>query len=343
MARVNLNTVTIEPPILNSSCLWASDIEQLHNLYNCPYTGAVTTRTATLHGFKENEIHAVVFTTDRLSTLNSYGYSPHPLLLYLEWVHELLTNPPPTAPSQKPFILSVTASKADDLAQMVQDIQSFRANLRDRPSTRDLANLVAIELNTSCPNIPSAPPPSYYLPALRPHLDVLAAAARADPSLTIGLKLPPYPDVTRIREVVDCLAEYTIDEPEGLRSPFAFLTCTNTLGGSVLFAGEIDLASAPPSSGADPSPTAFAVPTALGGIGGERLHALALGTVLGFTRALGAHSSPAVRAIKVIGVGGVKDRESADRMRAAGASAVACATGLGREGVKVFEKIMLGV
>ncbi|KAH9836609.1 uncharacterized protein C8Q71DRAFT_50016 [Rhodofomes roseus] len=340
----SVNTMLIDPPMLNSSCLWASDIEQLRDLYACSHTGAVTTRTATLHGFKENESNAVVFTADRLSTLNSYGYSPYPLSQYLDWVRELLNTPETHA---KPIILSITASKAEDLAQMVRDIQNLRADLRSKSSaisTYDLANYVAIELNTSCPNIPSAPPPSYYLPALRPHLDVLVAATRADPSLTIGLKLPPYPDVTRIRDVVYCLAEYTIDEPdaEGARSPFAFLTCTNTLGGSVVFAGEIDLSSAPPSLGSDPAPTAFALPTALGGLGGERLHALALGTVLGFSRALAAHPSPAVRAIKVIGVGGVKDRASADRMRAAGACAVACATGLGREGVKVFEKIALG-
>ncbi|TFY70067.1 hypothetical protein EVJ58_g2 [Rhodofomes roseus] len=239
-----------------------------------------------------------------------------PLVQYTtDWVRELLNTPETHA---KPIILSITASKAEDLAQMVRDIQNFRADLRSKASaisTDDLANYVAIELNTSCPNIPSG------------------AAA-----------LPPYPDVTRIRDVVYCLAEYTIDEPdaEGARSPFAFLTCTNTLGGSVVFAGEIDLSSAPPSLGSGPAPTAFALPTALGGLGGERLHALALGTVLGFSRALAAHPSPAVRAIKVIGVGGVKDRASADRMRAAGACAVACATGLGREGVKVFEKIALG-
>ncbi|KAH9920271.1 FMN-linked oxidoreductase [Fomitopsis serialis] len=335
---VRLGTIVVDPPVLNSSCLWASDIAQLRDLYACPHTGAVTIRTATLHGFKENESNAVVFTADRLSTLNSYGYSPYPLSQYLEWVRELLTSPPPAGGSQshaKPVILSITASKADDLAQMqVSLIYPL-----------DLANLIAIELNTSCPNIPSAPPPCYHLPALRPHLDVLAAAARADPSLTIGLKLSPYPDVTRIRDVVDCLAEYTIAEPgsesEDARSPFAFLTCTNTLGGSVLFAGEIDAASAPPSLGADPAPTAFALPTPLGGIGGERLHALALGTVLGFSRALAAHPTPAMRAIKVIGVGGVKDRASADRMRAAGASAVACATALGREGLKAFERIAM--
>lgn len=272
--------------------------------------------------------------------MNSYGYSPHPLAQYLEWVRELITSSPISTSQHhaKPVILSITASEPGVLAQMVQDIQVARDSLR----TEALSKSLAIELNTSCPNIPSAPPPSYDLPSLRPHLDVLAAAARADPSLTIGLKLPPYPDVTRIHEVVDCLAECTIHEPEGDRNPFAFLTCTNTLGGSVLFAGEIDAASACPPLPTDLAPTAFALPTAVGGLGGERLHAIALGTVLGFTRALAAHSSPAVQAIKVIGVGGVEDRASADRMRAAGAIAVACATALGREGVEVFERIALG-
>ncbi|KAI0733914.1 hypothetical protein C8Q72DRAFT_880629 [Fomitopsis betulina] len=226
------------------------------------------------------------------------------------------------------FFLGRTTSKACPSHVRRSSKKRFGDPDEGPDSAPALSKCLAIELNTSCPNIPS-----YDLPSLRPHLDVLAAAACETPSLTIGLKLPPYPDVTRIHEVVDCLAECTIHEPEGDRNPFAFLTCTNTLGGSVLFAGEIDAASACPPLPTDLTPTAFALPTAVGGLGGERLHAIALGTVLGFTRALAAQSSPAVQAIKVIGVGGVKNRASADRMRAAGAIAVACdGSGQGRCG-----------
>lgn len=56
---VLLNTIEINPPLLNSSCAWSSDLRQLTDLYESPYTGAITTRTATLHGFKEDDSHTV--------------------------------------------------------------------------------------------------------------------------------------------------------------------------------------------------------------------------------------------------------------------------------------------
>ncbi|PCH33232.1 FMN-linked oxidoreductase [Wolfiporia cocos MD-104 SS10] len=346
------HTLTIDPPLLNSSCLWASDLAQLRELYSSPFTGAVTTRTATLHGYKENASNAAVFSTDKLSTLNSYGYSPHPLFQYLEWIYTILTETsiPQHRSARKPIILSITASSAADLTAMLADIRAFCSRLYDHPNLTEAyrvhspnvhsTTLLAIELNTSCPNIPGAPPPSYHLPTLRPLLECLRDAYRSDPTLTIGLKLPPYPDVTRVREVVDCLAEFTYkpNPSEEARNPFAFLTCTNTLGGSVLMADQVDLSSViyPPGVPAPPL-TSFAVPPAVGGLGGTQLHPLALGTVLSLSRALAAHADPAIRAIRLIGVGGVTDCAAAGRMRAAGASVVACATLLGKEGVRAFE------
>lgn len=71
---VLLNTLEITPPLLNSSCAWSSSLDQLRELYKSPYTGAVTTRTATLHGFAEDSTHTVcifVFLLARLIFNNS--------------------------------------------------------------------------------------------------------------------------------------------------------------------------------------------------------------------------------------------------------------------------------
>jgi hypothetical protein len=54
-----LHRILVEPPLLNSACAWASDLNQLTELYDCPFTGAVTTRTATKGGFKEDVTHMV--------------------------------------------------------------------------------------------------------------------------------------------------------------------------------------------------------------------------------------------------------------------------------------------
>lgn len=56
---VRVHTIDITPPLINSSCAWASDFSQLRELYDCPHTGAVTTRTATLKGFSEDGRHQV--------------------------------------------------------------------------------------------------------------------------------------------------------------------------------------------------------------------------------------------------------------------------------------------
>lgn len=58
-----------------------------------------------------------------------------------------------------------------------------------------------------------------------------------------------------------------------------------------------------------------------------------------FRALLEASPEPRLRDIKIIGVGGVRDKESAARMYEAGADAVALATALGLEGVGVFDKL----
>ncbi len=59
---VHINSIDITPPLLNASCAWSSDLAQLKALYDSSYTGAITTRTATLNGYKENESHTVGYT-----------------------------------------------------------------------------------------------------------------------------------------------------------------------------------------------------------------------------------------------------------------------------------------
>jgi hypothetical protein len=41
----------IDPPLLNSACPWATTFEDIRDLYECPFTGAVTTRTSLVSNF----------------------------------------------------------------------------------------------------------------------------------------------------------------------------------------------------------------------------------------------------------------------------------------------------
>jgi dihydroorotate dehydrogenase (fumarate) len=278
------------------------------------------------HGLvSDSELIQVVFAATSSSTLNSYGYSPHPLSVYTLWIKDIILSHPE---STKPFIMSITSSVPSELSSMLDDIQKMRAELGD--STPGKRTRVTVELNSSCPNIRNKPPPSYSMPSLLPLLEVMSNHYRRDPTLTIGLKLPPYVYAQQFTDVVTVLASLT---HEG-KSPIAFLTCTNTLGSSLLFEDQVveKASSVTPDS-------AFALPTPLGGLAGEGLHALALGNVYTFTRLLSNHPDPAIQSVSVIGVGGVTDTKGRQRMLNAGAKVVGCATLLGREGVAGFARM----
>lgn len=149
-------------------------------------------------------------------------------------------------------------------------------------------------------------------------------------TLTIGLKLPPYISRDQYTEVITALQSLVVsDANETPKSAFAFLTCTNTLGSSLLFSNQTTTDSA----------TAFAVPTVLGGVAGETLHPLALGNVFTFKQLLTSNEAIAAGLgdVRIVGVGGVTSKEAAARMRQAGADIVGCATLLGKEGIRAFE------
>ena len=92
-----------------------------------------------------------------------------------------------------------------------------------------------------------------------------------------------------------------------------------------------------------PDERGFAVPTGLGGLGGECVHALALGNVYALTRLLRESDDVGLSRIVVIGVGGVTTAGGVRRMRRAGAGVVACATALGKHGVGIFEELAGGL
>ncbi|KAF9478713.1 FMN-linked oxidoreductase [Pholiota conissans] len=318
---VLLNKIEINPPLINSSCAWSSDLVDLTALYESPYTGAITTRTATFNGYGEDKaINTVAFAVDTDTTLNSYGYSPHPLAAYLGWVETILTGSKHSI--TKPIIISITASTVETIKAMIDAIQALRFKLGD--NTSELAK-IAIELNTSCPNIPNSPPSGYTFSYLLPLLQVLRDAHSEDPTLTVGLKLPPYTYKGQFNDVISGLGLLARNKI----SAFAFITCTNTLGNSLLFAEQ---------TGANTQQT-FAVPTALGGIAGDAIHPLALGNVYTFKELLSSQEAmdAGIADTKIIGVGGVTSKAAAERMKKAGADVIGCATLLGKEGVHAFE------
>jgi len=165
-----------------------------------------------------------------------------------------------------------------------------------------------------------------------PLLQILANAHSNDPTLSIGLKLPPYVYKDQFSEALAGIELFSAPADDGtINNPIAFLTCTNTLGNCLLFSDQAI------TSGDQ----IFAVPTALGGLAGDSLHPLALGNVFTFKSLISSQEAKdaGIGHIKIIGVGGVNSREATMRMRNAGAAAVGCATLFGKEGIQAFEII----
>jgi dihydroorotate dehydrogenase (fumarate) len=220
---------------------------------------------------------------------------------------------------------------------MISEIQQLRSRINDHASSHAR---IAIEVNMSCPNIEGSLPPSYTPSKLASIVEVLAEHYRKDLTLTLGLKLPPYVHSGQFTDVVQTVASFafTVDGQE--RNPIAFLSCTNTLGSSVVFKDQ--LIKGEDSKYCDALGDSFldgpfGLPAISGGLGGESIHALAVGNVHAFSKLLARSEHPSVRAIRVIGIGGVASPAAVKRMCEGGAVAVACATYLGRVGVRAFE------
>jgi len=223
---------------------------------------------------------------------------------------------------------------------MLEEIQALRRKLLDNQVSPGKAR-IAVEFNTSCPNIANSAPLG-YLPkkTLLPLVLTLAEAFTNDHTLTIGCKMPPYVYQGQFINFLDLLSSLVTEIGGEKRCPISFLTCTNTLGNSLLFSSQTNT-TAPSQECTTLENPKFAVPTPLGGLAGESIHAIALGNVFTFKQLINSRTwiDKGLGELKIIGVGGVTSKSSAERMRNAGADVVACATLLGKEGVRAFETL----
>lgn len=258
---------------------------------------------------------------DEPSSLNTLGYSPIPLGEYLR----MLENASKSGDShfnprrEKPVIVSVTGTP-DAVAQCYTQISEVK-------SQNNGLNLM-MEINLSCPNILDKPPPAYDAESLVEYLTALARVRTSKSALAAvlcGIKTPPYTYQDQYNGLLSAL-EISIQLPGAC--PLSFITATNTLG-SCLVIGPKGSPALGSASG-----------EGIGGMAGSALHPLSLGNVSTIRKML--DTNEALKHIAIIGVGGVSDKAGYERMRNAGAAAVAVGTALGRKGVGVFEKISQG-
>lgn len=329
-----------KPLLLNSASPWATTKEELSKLFNCSCTAAVTTRTCTLTGFEHddaihqrcyfdpctNSVHANPPAGVPASTLNTLGYSPLALATYLSFIEDIVIAEHATSDpaSFKPFIVSVTGS-ATEVSKCAMLISACSHKLNGYP--------IHMEVNLSCPNIAGKPPPAYSKESLAEYLQTLQETAqRLTSSVEFGIKTPPYTHAGQFQDIEDALLASAAGDRS--KCPIAFVTATNTLGSCLVLdnPNKDERGLSPVLQSADG--------TGIGGMAGPSIHALSLGNVSRLRQLLDRHDE--LRAIAIIGVGGVADLQGYRRMKAAGATAVALATALGQQGVGVFEKIATG-
>lgn len=326
-----MQKLTFSPPLLNAPCPWCSELENLRELYACEYTGAVTTRTSMPqpypHDWAKNQYvlfdsnaqkTASVNTQDATSlqtaSLNTIGLSPNNLDTTIGFVRTISNEL--TAPSSKPFIISVFGSP-EEVGECYEKIVAFQTEVK-MP--------LAMEINISCPNIPGKVSPAYSAEELLPYLNALQTTLeklnQGENALPIGIKIPPFTYQNQYDELVKGLLQ-AVENGENL--PISFITSTNTLGSSLLLNdGQAVLNSE--------------VGTGVGGMAGTAIHALSLGNVYTIRQML--DQEPKLKHLQIIGVGGVNDKAGFERMKSVGADFVGLATALGVKGIGVFKEIL---
>lgn len=143
-------------------------------------TSGITTRTALLSAkeplssfFEEDlSVHSVKFLQDSADpnftkgSINSYGYSPNPLKDYLVWIERLLSD---STNSLKPVIISVTGSP-EAVELVIKEIIEWSSKPIESQhpvgEVVKIEDLIAVEINTSCPNIRGVSTPSGYDPQM---------------------------------------------------------------------------------------------------------------------------------------------------------------------------------
>ncbi|KLU92087.1 dihydroorotate oxidase [Magnaporthiopsis poae ATCC 64411] len=283
----------LNPPLLNSATPWATSLKDLQKLYNCPHTGAVTTRTSLIQGFDHNpEVHQyALYDTVAVSaalprgtsnaSFNSLGYSPHTLAEYLAWIKAAVSTAPTPRPG-KTFIVSVTGTP-QEVAECYRMVAAAQW---------DIAVPLAVELNLSCPNIPDKPPPAHDGPSILEYIEWISAPPQQQlPRIALGIKTPPYTYSTQYTTLITALIASASQSPGGV-CPLSFITATNTLGSCLMLssAGSNGGGGGGGGSGQNQQHQTPVLPLdGIGGMAGTPLHPLSLGNVATIRRMLDEH------------------------------------------------------
>ena len=284
MFHTTIGKLKLKSCIWNASGVNCRTIEDLHNLDACPDTAVVLSKSCTANYRDGNPLPRYFENSPMTFSINSSGL---PNMGYLEY-DKIATD------IKKPYFISVAGLKKDTNVKMISKLSSN-------------PNISGIELNLSCPNIIGKPQIGYDFEAMDNLLKEVKAVIHS-PTITFGVKMPPYFDISHWETSAKILNRYDLD----------FITCINSLGNGLVIDTESESVVIKPKNG-------------FGGIGGIGIKPIALSNVNKFYRLTNS---------SIIGCGGIRNGEDAFHHILAGASAIQIGTQFKSEGFGCFKRIL---
>ena len=293
---------SLDSVFMNASGVKCKTTIDLRNLYKTKVrTGAIVCKSTTLD-YRRGNPGTIYYHSDSLKmSINSSGLPNYGYNFYIDMGLELNK----LAESKKyrylytvkkPYIMSVSGMTIEDNVEIITKIiEKHESN-----------HISGIELNLSCPNIIGKPQVGYDFEAFD---ETLRRVFELDlpKKINMGLKLPPYFDISHYNSAFEIINKYPIDT----------LTCINSIGNGLVVDPINECSVISPKKG-------------LGGIGGSPIKSIALANVFQFSQNTKCD---------VIGCGGISSGIDVFEHILCGAKAVQLGTIVMIEGLDVFKKI----
>lgn len=195
--------IAMNTPIFNASGVWCTTSDELQQCLQCPFAGAVITKSCTLLAREGNpKPRYAAFASG--NSINSMGLPNKGLEYYVDAARDL--NP------HKPYFLSLAGLTRTENLQMLSMLQH---DCCDAP-------VAGVELNLSCPNLPGKPQVAYDFEAMD---ETLRSVFEMFDRLPLGVKLPPYFDPSHFDGAAQVLRHYP---------KLKWVTCINSVGNGLV-------------------------------------------------------------------------------------------------------------
>jgi dihydroorotate dehydrogenase (fumarate) len=281
----NLNLQNI---IFNASgprCTTLEELKKIDNSNAC----IVLTKSVTL--LERNGNESPRYFDNKLGSINSMGLPNKGIDYYIDASKYI----------KKPYFISVAGLNIEENIEIIERVIKSLNNTK----------IDGIEINVSCPNIIGKNQLAYDFDELDKYLNTICKILE-NCRLIVGVKLPPYFEISHFKIVGTILNKYPID----------FITCINSIGNGLIVNHLTDSTLIKPKKGC-------------GGIGGSYIKPTGLSNVWNFYNVFKELNST----IKIIGCGGISSGIDAYEYILCGADLLQIGTQYYKEDVECFDRI----